>query len=84
MCGTEIHYACSNTLISMSITCSCDRIIASGKSTLHCGTCNTPRCRELRGEPPSPSEPADMERHHMKMHFSGAASSGGHEGGVAV
>lgn len=76
MCGTEIHYACSNTLISKSITCSCDRIIASGKSTLNCGTCNHPRCRELRGEVvPLPS--SDMDRHHMKMRYGGAAVSSG-------
>ena len=67
MCGTQISYACSNTLISKSITCSCDRIIACGKSTLNCGTCNHPRCRELRGESVS------VER----MHYSGTVSTGG-------
>ena len=78
MCGTEIHYACSSTLISKSITCSCDRIIASGKSTLNCGTCNHVRCRELRGEVmPSSSSPSNMDRHYMKMHYSGAVSSRG-------
>ncbi|KAK4645219.1 hypothetical protein QC761_000970 [Podospora bellae-mahoneyi] len=50
MCGTSISYACSTTLISKSITCSCDTIKAYGKSTLFCGTCSNPRCRELRGE----------------------------------
>ncbi|KAK4444629.1 hypothetical protein QBC34DRAFT_182891 [Podospora aff. communis PSN243] len=50
MCGTKISYACSTTLVSQSITCGCDRIIACGKSTLYCGTCSHPRCKELRGE----------------------------------
>lgn len=76
MCGTKIHYACSNTLISKSITCSCDRIIASGKSTLNCGTCDHPRCRELRGEV-GPLSSSDMEHHHMKMCYGGAAVSSG-------
>lgn len=50
MCGTKISYACSTTLISQSITCGCDTIVARGKSTLYCGTCSHPRCKELRGE----------------------------------
>lgn len=80
MCGTEIRYACSNMLISKSITCSCDRIIASGKSTLNCGTCDHPRCRELRGEVvPLSSSQSDMDHHHnhMNMRYSGAAVSSG-------
>ncbi|KAK4196758.1 hypothetical protein QBC40DRAFT_208628 [Triangularia verruculosa] len=50
MCGTSISYACSTTLISKSITCTCDNIKGYGKSTLYCGTCSNPRCKELRGE----------------------------------
>ncbi|KAL0466123.1 hypothetical protein QR685DRAFT_575726 [Neurospora intermedia] len=50
MCGTKISYACSTTLISQSTTCSCAKVIACGKSTLYCGTCNHPRCKELRSE----------------------------------
>lgn len=50
MCGTQISYACATTLISQSITCGCSKIIACGKSTLYCGTCSHPRCKELRGE----------------------------------
>ncbi|KAK3502079.1 hypothetical protein B0T13DRAFT_510562 [Neurospora crassa] len=50
MCGTKISYACSTTLISQSTTCSCAKVIACGKSTLYCGTCSHPRCKELRSE----------------------------------
>ncbi|KAL2175904.1 uncharacterized protein P884DRAFT_279034 [Thermothelomyces heterothallicus CBS 202.75] len=54
MCGTKISYACMTTLISQSITCSCERVVACGKSTLFCGTCSHPRCKELRGEVQQP------------------------------
>ncbi|KAK4185884.1 hypothetical protein QBC35DRAFT_289585 [Podospora australis] len=50
MCGTQISYACSTTLISQSTTCSCSKVVACGKSTLYCGTCQHQRCMELRGE----------------------------------
>jgi len=50
MCGTRISYACLTTLISQSTTCACERVIACGNSTLFCGTCAHPRCKELRGE----------------------------------
>ncbi|KAK1829131.1 hypothetical protein QBC39DRAFT_139963 [Podospora conica] len=71
MCATEIHYACATTLLSKSITCLCDRVVASGRSTLNCGTCDHARCRELRGEV------VGMERHRVKMHRGGAVSTGG-------
>jgi hypothetical protein len=50
MCGTRISYACATTLVSQSTTCGCTRVVACGKSTLFCGTCPHPRCKELRGE----------------------------------
>lgn len=50
MCGTRISYACQTTLVSQSTTCGCERVVACGKSTLFCGTCPHPRCKELRGE----------------------------------
>ena len=50
MCGTRISYACTTTLVSQSTTCGCTRVVACGKSTLFCGTCPHPRCKELRGE----------------------------------
>ncbi|KAH7632378.1 hypothetical protein B0T09DRAFT_379935 [Sordaria sp. MPI-SDFR-AT-0083] len=66
MCGTKISYACSTTLISQSTTCSCAKVVACGKSTLYCGTCSHPRCKELRGENEREGEKARSKQTSVK------------------